>query len=248
MNNSENKITVDLGMSAPSLVTELVRIMSVRTLTLIRYFPSMGLEERLAARPSTELDDVFQLAEQLRLILGRSLPYWESILLAARKKLPMPQLIAEAVVHAPNESDLRFEQPADDIQQGSARLIAALRPSEVLGICSRVELQDGTVAHIPMLDFRCDAETTPMDEVLSLLRALGESRGIVLSSGRSFHYYGLRPLSECAWRAFTSRALLAAPIVDSRYVAHRLLEGMATLRLTASGVKPIVPKVVAILA
>jgi hypothetical protein len=98
-----------------------------------------------------------------------------------------------------------------------------------------------------MLDFRCDAETTPIDEVLFLLRALGESHGIVLSSGRSFHYYGLRLLPERAWMAFTSRALLAAPIVDARYVAHRLLEGMATLRLTASENKPAVPKVVAIL-
>jgi hypothetical protein len=117
-----------------------------------------------------------------------------------------------------------------------------LLPGHVLALTSRCRLRDGRVAHLAMLDLRC----RPTDYFLRLAKA-GLRRilegGALVRSGRSFHCYGFRPLDEGAWRRFMAQALLLAPLTDVRYIAHRLLDGVAALRLTSSALKPTTPVV-----
>ncbi|MGC2202532.1 MAG: hypothetical protein WA633_20645, partial [Stellaceae bacterium] len=123
---------------------------------------------------------------------------------------------------------------------------------EVLGLCSCCKQAD-RLRHIPMLDFRAEAptKTDTMARTLELIaKALirnGAPDGVILCSGDSFHYYGLDPLDEIDWREFMLRSLLLEPLIDVRYIAHRLLSGKATLRITSSRSKPAMPYVAACL-
>lgn len=101
------------------------------------------------------------------------------------------------------------------------------------------------VSHIPMMDFRCEPSDRSLEFVVKAMRKLGQRKGIVLESGRSYHYYGFELLDEEEWRDFMHRSLLLTPFVDPRYIGHRLLAGTARLRITASRGKPAVPRVVA---
>jgi hypothetical protein len=67
------------------------------------------------------------------------------------------------------------------------------------------------------------------------------------SCENSFHYYGFELLTQDKWIEFLAGCLLLAPFTDSRYIAHRLAEGVADLRITNSDEKKTIPYIVAII-
>ncbi len=105
--------------------------------------------------------------------------------------------------------------------------------------------EDTRVKHIPMMDFRCEPSSRNLKLVVEAMRRVGQQDGVVLESGRSYHYYGFNLLDEAGWLDFMYRNLLLTPFVDARYIGHRLLAGIARLRITASRGKPTVPHRVA---
>jgi hypothetical protein len=112
-------------------------------------------------------------------------------------------------------------------------------------VCSKVcRSEDGRVRHIPMMDFRCEPSEASLRLVSSSMRRLGQSRGVVLESGRSYHFYGFELMTESEWLEFMYRSLLLTPFTDPRYIGHRLLGGTARLRVTSSQGKPVTPNVV----
>lgn len=172
---------------------------------------------------------------------------WLNVLLEPFPEEAFEQVIALALRHRPSPPG--FSLPARAVASGG--FLSLLEEHQlsgaVLALTSRCRLVDGSQGHLPMLDFRCE----PNDYFLHLLR-VGLTRmvrggGAFLRSGRSFHFYGFRPLDDDGWRRFMAQALLLAPLTDVRYIAHRLLDGFADLRLTTSSVKPIEPTVAAYL-
>jgi hypothetical protein len=115
-----------------------------------------------------------------------------------------------------------------------AKEIASLAPNEELALQSRVKLHDGSYLHIPMIDFIASSA----DQSL----AVGEwvDRAVFLhidiyATGRSFHGYGLRLLTDQDWQQFMGQLLLAnlpgdPPVVDTRWIGHRLVAGYGALR------------------
>ena len=101
--------------------------------------------------------------------------------------------------------------------------------------------------HIPMLDFQCEPSAPFLDLVCFAIAELGEADGAVLNSGKSFHYYGFRPMDPTGWATFLGKALLLAPLVDARQIAHRTREGQGVLRISRSAAKPHVPDLVQVL-
>ncbi|MBY4731531.1 hypothetical protein K6V90_13420 [Cupriavidus pauculus] len=91
--------------------------------------------------------------------------------------------------------------------------------------------------HIPMVDFA--AGNLAADKVVSWASDyLGISLKI-FDSGRSLHGYGLEPISIDKWYKFMGLLLLAnkpaePPLVDSRWIGHRLLAGYSALRWSAN--------------
>ena len=98
-----------------------------------------------------------------------------------------------------------------------------------------------------MMNFHPD--NVPNDIIEKALSYICKSKkGVLLDSGRFFHYYGDFLLNEKEWIKFMAEFLMPCVIVSPRYIGHRLYYGDCTLRLTAdSKYKPKIPTVIKIL-
>ena len=95
-----------------------------------------------------------------------------------------------------------------------------------------------------MIDLTCGKSADNIRTLVRVFRQIGQKRGVLLDSGRSYHYYGLELLHEQDWLAFMGRSLLLTPLVDTRYIAHRLIDDYGRLRVSTSKNKPNMPVVV----
>jgi len=241
---------LQVGDNAPQLVVELRSLIpSLASLTFHTYFPGPGLEERLAKSTEATLRDIFQRAQQLRDLSGNDLPYWESILAASWSTPRLDALLDQALSHdVTREASTRFTIKAEDLSAKRIQNeIEQLPDGWVLALCSRCEVDDGSQRHIPMMDFRCAPSPQNLERTRLALKKLGQASGVILESGRSYHFYGFQLQEQQEWIDFMARSLLLAPFVDARFVAHRLIEGTAVLRISASERKPFLPSIVAIL-
>jgi hypothetical protein len=115
----------------------------------------------------------------------------------------------------------------------TASLLQDLEEGEEFALHSRVLAKHKRV-HIPMVDFA----TTDLSAVLLVLRGLSEPsfrEWLVYASGRSYHAYGCRFVDGDAWRRLMGLLLLwnmpeSPPVVDARWVGHRLIAGYGSLR------------------
>jgi len=173
-------------------------------------------------------------------------------------------LIGELLAHYPNAADLieqmlrginvqstgEIEVSAADLTSRLPQLEAECRlRGEALALYSMCRKANGNKLHIPMMDFRIESgdDIGQLNLLIQALTRLGQEHGVLLDSGKSYHYYGFKPLKEPEWQRFIAACLLLEPLVDVRYIAHRMLEGKAALRLTTVPRKPKSPEVVACL-
>lgn len=89
--------------------------------------------------------------------------------------------------------------------------------------------------HLPLIDFAGDLDGERLALVEQAIGAKLAERLTLYRSGRSFHGYIDRPLSESEWVRFMGSLLLTnlpgrAPIADARWVGHRLRAGYSALR------------------
>lgn len=191
------------------------------------------LQRRVDARSAAQ--ELIEVARQER--MERGTPFWHALFYAgARLQGGVPDEIFESAFYhqRPSTDDtLRLvveHQGIDDV----AALERQLGTDEVLMLTSRVVLPDGQQAHLPLLDFSLKAHLPGAHlSVAAAARALGE-HGELTATGRSFHFFGQMPLADDKWRAFMAKALLLSPITDERWIAHQLLAGYASLRISAS--------------
>lgn len=145
--------------------------------------------------------------------------------------------------------DLGFTKQIRNVSNmpGAKELTDKYQEEFVLCMASVVKLDDGSFRHIPMIDFSSHFEQD-LSKAEEALRAIGEKRGFILASGRSYHYYGINLLSEDEWPKFVGSCLLLntqdIKIADDRYFGHRLRDGYGGLRIAAHSTKPFVPKIV----
>ncbi len=121
------------------------------------------------------------------------------------------------------------------------RIINSLKEDVVLGVLSRVRAGRNR-AHIPMMDFderKCEGR---WDIIESFLRGI-DQEGIILHSGRAYHFYGVHLLQERDWLNFLGKCILS-DLVDDRYVGHRLLDGCGILRISACPLRPKMPSLI----
>lgn len=96
---------------------------------------------------------------------------------------------------------------------------------------SQVYLKNGSLAHLPLLDFNIEPGADGVALAIRAIKMLGKKNGYLLNSGSSYHYIGCEPMTVEEHRAFLHHALLLAPIVDGRWVAHQLINGSSNLRM-----------------
>ena len=88
--------------------------------------------------------------------------------------------------------------------------------------------------------------TADIKRVVKLI--CGNNNGVLLESGRFYHYYGNYLLNQNEWTKFLANFLMPCIFVSPRYIGNRLYDGYCTLRLTAEQkYKPKIPQVIEIL-
>lgn len=134
-----------------------------------------------------------------------------------------------------------------DRAQVAASLAAEARnvsPGQILALSSRLISEGGAEWHIPMLDYRIRVSKENDELVLAHLGALGAS-GWLLHSGRSYHFIGRSLLAGPeGLMHFLGSALLFAPMVDGRWIAHQLIEGACSLRVSSGDERQPPPRIV----
>jgi hypothetical protein len=113
-----------------------------------------------------------------------------------------------------------------------AEQLRLLGSQEELAIHSKLTKGD-RVIHIPMVDFAVPTGSAG-DVAPSIERHLGVSLQL-FHSGRSFHGYGRQPVPNDEWVRLMGLMLLEnlpgrAPVVDARWIGHRLVAGYSSLR------------------
>jgi len=199
-----------LGMTAPEVVVEIVRINPDITAVFFKtYTSTKNLEEEPVIQIRTSIDRMIQHSPNPK----------ESFWLI-RKEITLNQLNA---------------------------IVEGLSQERALAVTSKVRLvYPRTISHIPMMDFNCVTSSVNLEKVQEFLRKIGQE-GVVLATGRSYHFYGIRPMTENKWYEFLGRCLLFSDFTDSRYVGHRLIDGFTDLRISREIRRPQSPRVVAIL-
>ena len=145
------------------------------------------------------------------------------------------------------------------------RWINLLEKNEALGIISELKISYSFTEiypyHIPMMDFRCPKSLENLLHIKELLRTIGQEEGVILDSGRSYHYYGVNLMDEKEWLNFLANCFLSGladeryighrlkelNLADKRYIDHRFKDRCSILRLSASPLRPKIPTVVVIL-
>lgn len=207
---------------------------AVIELQFAAYTPEPKLSDRLQNLLTAEETE---LREQATLTCrGNGIPFWDALLGICMKRDSIPErLLESAGIHSSAPPAAQWILPADQISTTRiTQIVSGLADGLGLVVSSKVQLRTGSFAHIPMLDFRCPCSSANAKAVRKILELLGQTCGILVASGRSYHYYGVRLLSASDWIIFMGKALLFAPFVDPRYVAHRLADGECRLKIAAS--------------
>jgi len=140
--------------------------------------------------------------------------------------------VKNLVRHHPDVGEYAIHLRRSDVTSINLRnlIVKALTRDKALVLCSKVETWEDETFHIPMLDFECTLSDKNLAKVEEFVRELDE-KGVILVSGRSYHYYSFNLLPHNKWVKFMARTLLFTGFVDIRHIGHRILSGEARLRL-----------------
>lgn len=125
------------------------------------------------------------------------------------------------------------------------RTLGIGREDSVIGVLSKTRIKR-KIFHVPMMDFSLPERPQNLQKIECLLKMIGQKNGVILSSGRSYHYYGLNLMSETEWFDFLGDCLLSG-LVDTRYIAHRCKDRCGILRISACPLRPKIPSVVSVI-
>lgn len=113
-----------------------------------------------------------------------------------------------------------------------------------IAICSLVRMRDGTVKHIPLIDFDNELDSDPvviddMKMMNEAILSLGQN-GYLLDSGNSSHFWGVNLMAEEEWKRFMSMMEVAEfydedgyehKVFDKGFVIRNSKRGYSALRI-----------------
>ncbi len=207
------------------------------------FHPGPGLSERLRNVLGNESDQQLVAAAD-RICLESGVPFWEALAAIAMRKGEFEEkFIRAALFHVPNPSTIPFPLSASDLlNRGVSEIVGQVPEGNALAVCSKVRLLTGESMHVPMMDFSCPCSDGNARAVAKMLKIIGQDEGILVESGRSYHFYGISLLTQERWIDFMAKAMLFAPFVDPRYVAHRLADGQCRLRIYSPRPMPVITR------
>jgi hypothetical protein len=177
-----------------------------------------NFDERVAGR-----NHPFEIVESIKSKYGANITF------EFGKYIYLPQSVEEK-----RES---FKVRADEINLTLINsYLDSLEPNQELALQSKVYSSATDFLHIPMIDFLCVEFGKYEAQTLTGILPNDIIKDFYLyDSGSSFHGYGVKLITEREWAQFMARLNLAnflnkKPIVDWRWVSHRLLAGYGSLR------------------
>jgi hypothetical protein len=243
MENSQkaaiNMKSINNILSVNSTVTDLVY-------TIDNYFPDVTHFHFIIFKPSPGIEQRMGIRRSSALTLWFGKKKWEfekDLILKAQEKGPKDWVIDKLLAHNDREEKKLIAVPKGQVRQWITEKTRKLDDSEVIGFSSKCIVRGGEIMHLPLMDFSCAPSPENYNFIGLALEKLGEKKGVILASGKSFHYYGMELQTAEEWQRFMHRCLLLSPFTDIRYIAHRLVSGYCILRITSNLVKQTVPQV-----
>lgn len=168
---------------------------------------------------------------------------WRQRHSSARRRI---QALDESLVHVRAESIL---VAIDDHKAVSRLLETAGRRRVALSVTSRVWNEAAQFSgHLALMNLHPEGYLSEAELGDAVLRVAGGIPGYLLSSGRFYHYYGTRLLSDAGWLDLLSRFLLPCTLVSPRYIGHSLSRRYCALRLNSVPPhKPRIPHLISVL-
>lgn len=194
----------------------------ISTFHFFQFNPSAKIQERLI-NPTEAERDLINSAIQKK---GKSgLPFWEALLSTVLENGSWSKsLLAATLLHQPNPELIKVDK--DIVRQYFLE-----NAGSEIACNSTVTLSTGETAHIPLLDFKAPYSSRNCMLVSDCVRQLG-LKGLVINSGRSFHFWGGDLVTKEGLLALLGRFSLLHPISDKSWAAHQIMEGSASLRIT----------------
>lgn len=189
--------------------------------------PAPSLQRRLGTVSAREdFDQSRSLSHEV------GIPFWHSVFrLGSQAEDGVPREILDAAMYRQSTEHYAYINCGESFFARATEVIEAAPTDAYVVASSSVETSKGTM-HLPMLDFSVKERWVgALKTAEGSIRALGLP-GTLLASGRSFHFIADELTTWENYSAFLQRALLLTPIVDERWVAHQLLAGRATLRVS----------------
>lgn len=177
------------------------------------------------------------VAEALDLRKEYRVPFWEAVLLIARRDngKALDLVLDAAIHHQPMNSAAEAINMAteDQFARNLRQLTIEVDERRIVTLSSRVTTKSSeSAAHLQMLDFRIRPNEENERLAAEILMRVGVE-GILLNSGNSYHFYGNRLMrSDTELATFLGRVSLFAPFVDQRWIAHQMIEGACALRIS----------------
>lgn len=217
---------------------------SVSAFKFLKYQPRSGLEDRLKADKDREIKRAVAKAEEIQAKYSLNDAIRTALLTMFWTDIKFDEVLKKLLYHnTTGSSGIKLSQ--EEVLGGRLEEeIKGLKRGEALALNSRCRMEDGSEMHLPMIDFHCSPSDMNQNKIRRAVIALRQKRGAILESGASYHFYGFELSTRADWYEFIGRCLLLAPLTDVRFVAHRIIQGMCTLRITSSELKREVPRVV----
>jgi len=142
------------------------------------------------------------------------------------------------IIEVPNNEGIDLEVLEDKVSKMN------LPSNLAVALASRVAMTDGTVKHIPMIDFRegTDYFTQGSDSDYETATQLIKDPIIAASSYNSLHAYGTKLQTPEQWKEFLKRMSLQKNI-GRFWPKLQELQGFSLLRVTACDKKPYFPEI-----
>jgi hypothetical protein len=178
--------------------------------------------------------------EAICLKRNEGVPFWDGFLLRiAHSGNYSEQVLASAMLH--QSANRVYRLSVQSLLSGDVPDVQ-LCSGEILTLSSKCVNRSGALLHLPMLDYHLPFGANRTRLIMKVTETL-EQTGLIVRSGKSFHFYGNSLLDEAGWRIFMGKALLLSPIVDRNWIAHQLIQGFCALRISSSPYYSELPKV-----
>ena len=134
-----------------------------------------------------------------------------------------------------------------------ADLLDRTKPKlSALGVNSLVKIRSDKIFHIPQVDFKCKISKKNLNFLIKNLKEMGQNKGFVVQTIRSYHFYGHKLMNNRSWIIFMGRLLRLngyrsrhlKKVTDQRWIGASLIRGAGTLRISSSYNKSSIPKIV----